>query len=205
MLKLTTLLAAGRKMARRKGTPKATCPKSTLRPRPAAFVREYLAAGWRNAKQAAICAGYAGGPSAEVTASRLLRNPKVAAEIEKARGRHFRRYEITPDRVLRELANIAYLDPAEFFDKRGALLPVRRMPERARRAISTVRFRDGVPRWLIFRDKVAALETLIDYLGLLKRPPDAPSARPVEEERLSVEEWRRLAEREGNEPPPDEG
>jgi phage terminase small subunit len=79
-------------MARRTGTAKAKA-KATLRPRLAAFVREYVGAGCKNAKQAAIRAGYAGGAS-EVTASRLLDNPKVAAEIEKAQGRlsHVTRY-----------------------------------------------------------------------------------------------------------------
>jgi Terminase small subunit len=119
----TSRLGAGKatcgktEMARPKGTPKATCPKSTLRPRPAAFVREYLAAGWKNAKQAAIRAGYAGGPSAEVSASRLLHDPKVAAEIEKVQGRVLRRHELSADRVLRATTNIAFFDPGELFDK----------------------------------------------------------------------------------------
>jgi phage terminase small subunit len=161
-------------MARPKGTAKATasetagaCPKSTLRPRPAAFVREYVGAGCKNAKQAAIRTGYAGGASAEVTASRLLDNPKVAAEIEKAQGRLFRRHEISADRVMRGIANIAFCNLLECLDDKGELLPLSRMPKRARQAIEIV-FKDGKPSGLRVRDKLPALEMLAKLLGLLK-------------------------------------
>ena len=153
-------------MARRTGTAKATA-KATLRPRPAAFVREYVVAGCKNAKQAAIRAGYAGGASAEVTASRLLDNPKVAAEIEKAQGRLFRHHDISADRVMRELANIAFFNLGELFDNNWNLLPWSRIPPRARQAIE-VKFKDGKPSGLRVRDKLPALEMLAKLLGLLK-------------------------------------
>jgi len=178
--------------------------KSRLGPRQAAFVREYLAAGCANAKQAAIRAGYAGGASAEVTASRLLKNPKIAAEIGKARNRLFRRHEVNADRVLREIAAIAYLDPADLFDEQGELLPVRRMPKRGRCAIAAVHFKDGVPRTLSFRDKMKALSILVKKLGLLSGESVRP-APPAKQETVSVEECRRLAgiERKGKKPPSD--
>jgi len=167
-------------------------------------VREYLAAGCANAKQAAIRAGYAGGASAEVTASRLLKNPKIAAEIGKARNRLFRRHEVNADRVLREIAAIAYLDPADLFDEQGELLPVRRMPKRGRCAIAAVHFKDGVPRTLSFRDKMKALSILVKKLGLLSGESVRP-APPAKQETVSVEECRRLAgiERKGKKPPSD--
>jgi phage terminase small subunit len=193
-------------MARPKGTAKATSLKSLL-PRQAAFVREYVGAGCKNAKQAAIRAGYAGGASAEVTASRLLRNPKVVAEIEKAQGRLFRRHEISADRVMRGITNTAFFDPIECFDQKGDILPLHRMPKRARQAISRFEVTDGAPTKLSFRDRLNALRILIDLVGPLKLPPNPPSAPPAEEERVSVEEFRRRAgmEREGKMPPPDEG
>ncbi len=163
-------------------------------PRQKAFVREYLGAGCKNAKQAAVRAGYAGGASAEVTASRLLHNPKVAAEIEKAQGRLLRRNEITADRLLHAIANIAFFDPGELFDNNWNPLPLSRIPARARQAISRLEFRDGVLRRLSFRDRMDALRILVDLVGPLKLPPDAPSAPPVEEKRLSVEEFLRRAD-----------
>ena len=146
-------------MARSKGT-----AKTILRPRPAAFVREYVGAGCKNAKQAAIRAGYAPGGSAEVTASRLLHNPRIAAEIEKAQGRLFRRHEISADRVMREIADIAFCNLLECLDDKGELLPLSRMPKRVRQAIEIV-FKDGKPSGLRVRGKLPALKILIDYLG----------------------------------------
>lgn len=55
-----------------------------------------------NAKQAAIRAGYAPG-SAEVTASRLLSDAKVAARIQELMAERQRRTEITADATLRDL------------------------------------------------------------------------------------------------------
>ena len=168
-----------------------TSLKSTLRPRPAAFVREYIAAGCKNAKQAAIRAGYAGGASAEVTASRLLRNPRVAAEIEKAQGRLLRRHAISQDRLLRELANIAFFDLGELFDENWNPRPWSRIPPRARQAISGVEFRDGVLKRLSFR-RMDALRILIDL---------------VEGGKLSLDQFRAAAaaESEGQLPPLEDG
>ncbi len=163
--------------------PKRTA-ESTLRPRPAAFVREYLGAGCRNAKQAAIRAGYAGGASAEVTASRLLRNPRIAAEIDKRQGRLFRRYEISADRIMRELAKIAFCNLLECFDDKWELLPLHRIPPRTRQAIEIV-FKDGKPSGVRVRDKLPALKMLAMHLGLLEPTRDALSAqKSIPEPRL---------------------
>jgi len=61
---------------------------------------------------------------------------------------------------------------------------------------------------LSFRDRMDALRILIDLVGPLKLPPDAPSAPPVEEGGLSVEEFFRRAaagERKSKMPSPEEG
>ena len=183
-----------------------TTTEATLRPRQAAFVREYVGAGCKNAKHAAILAGYAGGASAEVTASRLLRNPKVAAEIEKGQGRLLRRHEISRDRVLRAIANIAFFDLGELFDKNSNLLPWSRIPPRARQAAEIV-FRDGEPSGVRVRDKLPALKMLAELLGLFKQPLTVPSASPAEGGKLSLEQFRAAAaaESEGQLPPLEDG
>ena len=71
------------------------------------FVCEYLVD--QNAKRAAIRAGYSQ-KSAEVTACRLLRNAKVQAAVEKRLEDH----EIKADRVLAELAKIAFANMADY-------------------------------------------------------------------------------------------
>jgi len=197
-------------MARPKRATKATACEpagaARLSPRQAAFVREYIAAGCANAKQAAIRAGYAGGASAEVTASRLRKNAKIAAEIEKAQGRLLRRHELSADRLLRATTNIAFFDPGELFDKNWNILPWSRIPPRARQAISRLEFRDGMLSRLSFRDRMDALRILIDLVGPLKLPPDAPSAPPAESEKLPLEQFRAAAaESEGQLPPLEDG
>lgn len=73
-----------------------------------AFVQEYLID--LNATQAAIRAGYSP-KGAEVLASNLLRNAKVADAIKEAQVKRAERTEITADRVLREYARIAFYNP----------------------------------------------------------------------------------------------
>ena len=106
-----------------------------------------------------------------------------------------------------EIANTAFFDPIECFDKKGEILPLRRMPKRARQVISRLGFRDGAPSQLIFRDRFHALRILADHLGLFKQPFAVSSAPRAEESRMSIEKLRQLAglEREGKMPSPEEG
>lgn len=87
-----------------------------LTARQSRFVEEYLID--LNAKQAAIRAGYAE-RSAEVTASRLLSNAKVAAAIQERMSARSQRTKITADMVLDRWWSIATADP-------GSLTQLRR-------------------------------------------------------------------------------
>jgi phage terminase small subunit len=78
-----------------------------MTPKQQRFVDEYLID--LNGKQAAIRCGYAEG-SAEVQASRLLSNAKVAVAVEKAMSERSERTKITADHVLTELAKIGFSD-----------------------------------------------------------------------------------------------
>jgi phage terminase small subunit len=78
-----------------------------------AFVTEYLVD--KNATAAYIRAGYkAKGTSAGVRASTLLDNVKVRAAIDKKLTAILERVEITPERILQELAAIAFADTTDF-------------------------------------------------------------------------------------------
>lgn len=72
-----------------------------------AFIDQYLVD--LNGKRAAIRAGYARG-SAEVTASKLLRLAKVQQAIGVARAKLAAATGITAERVVNELAKIAFVD-----------------------------------------------------------------------------------------------
>src|SRR3954451_23220657 len=79
-----------------------------LNDRQACFVAEYLVD--LNATQAAIRAGYSA-RTANVQAARLLANVSVAAAIAEAQAARSRRTEVTADRVVLELARVAFGDP----------------------------------------------------------------------------------------------
>jgi phage terminase small subunit len=84
------------------------------------FVEEYLKD--LNGKQAAIRAGYAPG-SAEVEASRLLKDAKVRSALEAATRERTRRVEghgITVDRIVLELAKIGFSDIRKVVEWHGA-------------------------------------------------------------------------------------
>src|SRR3954470_8469369 len=79
-----------------------------LNDRQARFVAEYLVD--LNATQAAVRAGYSA-RSAYSTGERMLRNAEVAAAIAEAQAARSRRTEVTADRVVLELARVAFGDP----------------------------------------------------------------------------------------------
>lgn len=96
-----------------------------LTPKQATFVREYLLD--LNGKQAAIRAGYSA-KTAEVQASKLLSNPKVAAEVALLQEARAERTQVDADWVLRRLADEAEADVADLYDENGHLLPVKDWP-----------------------------------------------------------------------------
>lgn len=97
-------------------------PSTELTPKQALFVSEYLANGLEG-KKAAISAGYSI-KTADSQASQLLSNPKVAAEIAKRHGKRLGKLEITADKVLQELAKLAFFDIRKFYNADGTLKPI---------------------------------------------------------------------------------
>lgn len=77
------------------------------------FAREYLVD--LNGKRAAIAAGYSK-RSAEVTASRLLRKPRVQRLIRKLMKRRAEKLDLTGERVLKELARLAFANMTDYID-----------------------------------------------------------------------------------------
>ena len=71
------------------------------------FAAKYVANG-RNGTNAAVSVGYAK-KSAHVTASRLLKKPKVAAEIDRLTNKTAAKLEITGEKVLQEIATIGFM------------------------------------------------------------------------------------------------
>ncbi len=140
-----------------------------LNPRQLAFCREYVID--HNGKQAAIRAGYAEG-SAEVTASRVLSNANVKQRIAELEKPAIEKAEVTVERIIQELANIAFFDIRELYDDQGNMKNIHTIPESARRAISGMdvfeefqgrgddREQIGLTKKVRMCDKLKALELL---------------------------------------------
>lgn len=135
------------------------------------FVNEYLKD--RNATQAAIRAGYSE-KSAFVIGSRLTRHPEVAKRIEHRLNNLPKVTDVTPEQIVKELAILAFLDPADFYDESGNLLEIRKMPHAARRALAGMDVEDlrrsgesiGQLRKVKFWNKREALSDLASILGM---------------------------------------
>ena len=124
-----------------------------------------------NGTAAAIRAGYSV-KSAEVTASKLLRNPKVRAYIDERMAELSRRTGVTQERIIRELARIAFLDPTKLVNMDKAEL-LDDATEDDRAAIAAVKVKTiptqegtGVEREIRFADKIKALELLGKRFGM---------------------------------------
>ena len=108
-----------------------------LTPKQQRFALEYIVDF--NGKQAAIRAGYSP-KTAEVQASRLLRNVKVSECVRENIEQRTEQIEVNVDRILRELFAGAHLDPLDLFDDSGNLKPLSGIPAHARRAITSIDF-----------------------------------------------------------------
>src|SRR5215475_12924278 len=93
-----------------------------LTPRQVRFVAEYLIDA--NATQAAIRAGYKA-KHADVSGCRLLANAKIRAAVDAGEAERAKRTQVTADKVIMELARVAFADPRQLFDESGALRDVR--------------------------------------------------------------------------------
>ena len=136
-----------------------------LNARQRAFVREYLST--RKAAEAAIAAGYAS-QYAQQHASRLLRNEAVIEAIEEQERLALERIGVNAERVVNEIARIAFADMKRFSEwtERGVVVkPSDQLDSTETAAISEItETSSGVK--LKFHPKLPALELLSKILGL---------------------------------------
>jgi phage terminase small subunit len=151
-----------------------------LAPKQLRFVQEYLLD--LNATQAAIRAGYSA-KTAKAIGSRLLTNVDVEQAIAAAKSRRVERSEVTADRVIAELAVVAFSDLGDVVkvleDGSVQVLPLDQLRPEVRRALSEIsqttserydpqskstleKVRLGVK----LHSKVKALELLMNHFGL---------------------------------------
>lgn len=147
-----------------------------LTPKQQLFADEYLID--LNGTAAYKRAGYiADGKSAEVNASRLLGNAKVAKYVQKAMDKRAEKLEITSERVLGEIAKLSFADIRKVFNEHGQLLPIHELPDEIAASVSSIevvtsRIPGGEPAdvehtaKIKFWDKRSSLELLGRHLKL---------------------------------------
>lgn len=150
---------------------------SALTPKQERFVQEYLID--LNATQAAIRAGYAK-PNAHVQGFQLLNKTLVAQAISAAQQKRQERTEITQDRVLQELARIAFFDLRKLYREDGSMKAINELDADSAAVLASVEVVENkvvgqegdassleyVKKAKIF-DKGAALTLAMRHLGML--------------------------------------
>ena len=136
------------------------------------FCDEYLID--LNATQAAIRAGYKRSDYTDTNANKLLENTRIAETIEKAMAERSKRTGINLDRVIQELARIAFVNASDVIDPEDASVrPDATEDDLACIQSVKVKTMDGekgssIEREVKLNDKMKALELLGKHLGMFK-------------------------------------
>ena len=143
-----------------------------MTPKQRMFVNEYLID--LNASAAYRRSGYTSG-NPNVNGPRLLANAGIATAVQEAQAARAAATGVTAERVVVELARIAFGDARAIFSSAGELLPPAEWPNELSAAISGVEVAtnskgEGAVEHVAkvrFWDKVRALELLARHLGML--------------------------------------
>lgn len=183
---------------------------SELTPKQARFVAEYLVD--LNATQAAIRAGYSARTAKSIGQENLTK-PDIQAGIAAKQQERAARTGITADRVLQELARIAFFDLRRLYREDGSLKAMHELDDDAAAVLASVEVLEefegtGKDRVLIghtrkakIPDKVAAIGLAMRHLGMLKDKVEHTGANggPIESKAtinasgLTLEQLRVLA------------
>ena len=132
------------------------------------FIEEYLID--LNATQAAIRAGYSSDTAYSI-GNENMKKPEIKACIDKAMAERSRRTGVNADRVLMELAKVAFVNASDVIDADTATVKADALPEDTA-AIQSVKVKtfgeDGLEKEIKMADKLKALELLGKHLGMFK-------------------------------------
>lgn len=134
--------------------------------------------------------------SSAVAAHRLLRDAKVQKLLEIRRADIRRRFALTTDRVMLELARVSYYNPRRLVDEHGRALPLHKLDEDTAAALAHFEVTEtqvtgkGKDKAVVTRttrarpfNKPQALNQAIKVLHLYEKPPPPPpdeNERPVD-------------------------
>lgn len=165
-------LAAKRRTPAPTNAPKlAVAPLKPLTDQQKVFVSEYLKD--RKAGNAAARAGYSE-KNADQLGYQLLQNPSVRAAVDAGLEKLLTDNGFTAARVIKEMARLAFSDPAKLYGKDGKLLAIADLDEDTRAAIASIEIEGtrtskvGETAKVKLADKNAALRMAAQHFGLLK-------------------------------------
>ena len=145
-----------------------------LTPKQKLFTEEYLVDF--NITQAAIRAGYAKSSNhylSKFIASNAYFKQLLAERISERK----QRLQLDQDRVVLEIARLAFNDPRRAFNQQGALLPIQDWPDDVAAAISSIKTLEvkaadgtviGETKEIKFWDKTKNLDLAARHLGMLQ-------------------------------------
>lgn len=145
------------------------------------FVDEYLID--LNATQAAIRAGYSV-KTADVQGSRLLANVKVQQAVSEAMAERSKRTGVNQDRIVLELAKIAFVNMTDMVDSHGRIKDDASEDDLS--CIESIKYKQSdtdtgssVEREVKVSSKLKALELLGKHMGMWNDKLDVNVAIPV--------------------------
>lgn len=127
------------------------------------FIAEYCKDG--NGTRAAIEAGYSR-RTADMQASRLLKNVKVLTEVERRRNKRDEKFEVEASDILRQLIAIGGSDVRELFDADGNLRSIKDLPDHVAAAIASVE---------VVKRNITAGDKQVDTIYKVKLWPKVPA------------------------------
>lgn len=177
----------------RTSKPSAPAKETKLTPKQQRFVDEYLID--LNATQAAIRAGYSPKTANEQGAQNLAKL-SIATEVQKAMDARSQRCEITQDRVLKELARLAFFDIRKLYKPNGDLKGIHELDEDSAAVLSSVEALEefegtgkerkavGYTKKVKIFDKVASINLAMRHLKMLtdKNEVTGPNGGPQQME-----------------------
>ncbi len=148
------------------------------------FIEEYLID--LNATQAAIRAGYSPETAGSI-GNENLKKPEIRARIDTAMAERSKRTGVNADRVIEELAKMAFINAADVIDPKTATIKEDALPEDTA-AIQSVKVKTfgegGLEREIKMADKIKALELLGKHLGMFKDKVEVSGALETEKTKL---------------------
>lgn len=148
------------------------------------FVHHYVINGG-NGGAAAKSAGYA--PAyAHIQASKMLDKPRIKAAIQAQLAPTFKKLEVTKDRILEELARLAFFDIRKCFNADGTLKEITELDDDTAAALAgmdVIEFGDAGDKEAMLKkfkvsDKKGALELLGKHLKMWTDKVEVLDDRP---------------------------